>query len=273
MDVDELSCPNCSISVPKIPSRKTKCKSCNAYYYYAAKPGTGKKYIVSQRQKDEWDIINYLHKTINSLSYYNIKLDSKDELSDLSLGKLKHEAMRMLESCLHTNKNNYSVQAFVYHKMGKIARLFNDDPSVFDQFKLKSQLFDLQFSGIMVNAEIQSGGGSKCKNCKHLNGKVLSIEEAFNKKLLPHKDCSLTYCNASYIGKRDPNDPTLNLDVTYSYTVNINSMIIDNKLSFDLSDNTELIYRERNPSETNGIDNKTNLKKGYLKTYISKLLK
>ncbi|MCB0747214.1 MAG: hypothetical protein KDC90_07080 [Ignavibacteriae bacterium] len=55
MPTQELKCPYCSSSLPKMPEKKTKCKNCGKYYYRRSCPPEKRNYIIVT--EDEKNII------------------------------------------------------------------------------------------------------------------------------------------------------------------------------------------------------------------------
>ena len=85
----------------------------------------------------------------------------------------------------------YTTIRMLYYDM---ALFLNKEGKDCQEWLLKSneaQLLEYQQSNVIKQVEVQNSAGS-CKACKKSNRQKMTIQDAFNKKLIPHQDCSCT---------------------------------------------------------------------------------
>lgn len=69
-------CPSCSATLPKMPSRKTKCKSCGEFMFVKSTPGDRTKRLMTAPQADaaekEWAVWSHEQEVAKSIRDYGV---------------------------------------------------------------------------------------------------------------------------------------------------------------------------------------------------------
>jgi len=203
-------CPYCHRELPKFPLRKSKCPYCKEVIFIKRRPSSKRKILVTKEEAEkiekEWEEVYFRERLrddfgwvgFSEKDYYRARRILKRKfgttpshsdiywyISNLFLEKAAKkkdlEAMRQI----------YFRQALFLHEEGK-------DCFLALQMSRKCELLQYQQQGIK-KVRISTTGDRACENCKLLEGKVFSIEEALEKMPLPVKNC---------LHKLNPDAPT-----------------------------------------------------------------
>ena len=220
--VDE--CPNCHAKLEKIPTRKTKCKSCSRDFYVRTHFSTKEKILLSESQKNKYELQAteyYFEKEwIRKLSYigiteYDIEENRKELREKWGPG---HPSFRDLmwrtfnKQVMVLSKKGASFHEFkmLYFNWGLFAFEIDVDPTHLLQQMHKFELLDIQKSGFYKKVIISSVGGC-CDACQKLNGKEFDIDKLLPEQdILPCKNCTeklgqperkFSWCRCSFEAK------------------------------------------------------------------------
>lgn len=198
-------CPYCNIELEKFPGRKTKCKSCNEYYYSCREPKGNVYHIVTETTKVKWKEERELYELIISLKNLGVTNSFVEKAINRPNVTLKDSVWTILNEALAVNGSNFNIQPMIYRMQAKFVKNEGTNPYQYLQLAADAELINLELSTIEIDAVIIAHKSDKCSNCWHLNGKVYNPTEARRLKSIPVKNCEYNYCYASYAGrpKRD----------------------------------------------------------------------
>lgn len=211
----EALCPYCKNSLIKFPSRKTKCPHCNNYIFVRKLNNYRLKTLVTQEQVKELEIEqrkNYSKNSrIRKLKEFGVTEDEfvkrKDELylksgieinEDDAFWSIFNELLIKNVADFNQLRIDYYSMAIFLHEEGK------------DNFKLlqlsaKATLDSFQLSNLEFKVQIV-GCSDSCETCKKLNGKIMSMEEAYLLPV-PCRKCThrIGFCRCLYcaVSSRD----------------------------------------------------------------------
>jgi hypothetical protein len=199
-------CPSCGVELPKFPIRKTTCKACDSPCFSVKKPKEEIYYIVNDKTKELWSKDNTMLRKIDDLKWLGV---TDNEIATHLNGHLNiaDAYWGLLNLLLTKNARNFANQAHTYLLMAN--QLHTEDKNTDDVMTLYAEclLIDIEQkgSGIVLDVAIIASKYGECTNCSHLDGKILSLEQAKELKLLPHKYCNGKHCGATYsaIVRRD----------------------------------------------------------------------
>lgn len=210
--IDKSKCAYCKIELPKKPLKKTKCKNCGKYIYVRTHPDTRKKILVTEegakeidrlweeKGKYEWvlDLLKQYRLTEKDLKrkvdFLRQKYPSKDidfkeaawwPLSDLNYQFIKEGK---------TNELSYLYWRMAWFLFNIEERNYFHLMTAYHEIKLR----EFKRNGIK-KVKILTAKEDSCEHCQKNTNKILTIDEALDKKLLPCKDCT-TFINKKGIG-------------------------------------------------------------------------
>lgn len=198
--VDE--CPNCHIKLEKIPTRKTKCKSCSKDFYIRTHFLTKEKILLSESQKKKYEI--------QSTEYYFEK-DWIRKVADIGITESDieenrkelrekwgpgHPSFRDLmwrtfnKQVINLGKNKAPFYEFkmLYFNWGLFAFEIDTDPTNLLKQSHKFELMELKNHGVK---KVTVLCGQSCESCKKNTNKEFNIDNLLPEQdILPCKDCT-----------------------------------------------------------------------------------
>lgn len=214
-DVLKANCPYCSFEMDKMPTRKQKCKSCSKEFFVRTHYSTNNKILLTDKGVVLYDLEReryYIDKSlIDGLKVY-IGIDRKE------IDKLVVETREKLTLKFGKPASFGDVAWSVANQM-IIKTIRNNDlgllRSIYFQMALYLYNTGRNYTGILdksfeinLNEYKKSGiekvevlaASDSCDYCKVLNNKIYNIAEAFEKKILPCKQCTYQVNEKSKIG-------------------------------------------------------------------------
>lgn len=209
-DQRKSECPYCSNALKKIPAKKTKCPHCGKYIFVRTKPNKV-RVTVTEEQAAAIDNDLLVRESTNNQNlngekeFYEEKkilqarFGKEPSVSDIKWGLLNKRANEaMKKSDFSALSGIYSQMAFQKHEEGKNCQ--NEQ-----QQAQKMYLMTLRQSDVISRVEILSKDG--CEECKKMNGKVFTIDEAIKESPLPiltctnkiNKDAPHGWCRCIYL--------------------------------------------------------------------------
>lgn len=204
----KLYCPYCKVELEKEPTRKTKCKKCGKYYFIKTHPYKKERVIVTEKEAIEIDNIYHEEEIKTQIIELTrrIGLTEKDLKNKINKLKKKYpnkkevinykEAFWWLISELIYNKlknNDFNELSYLYFTQAYF--LFNIE----GKNPYNSLLASLQTSLIKYKNEgykkvkIITVGNQSYNICRKNHNKILTIDEALKKNIIPCKDCKTYY--------------------------------------------------------------------------------
>jgi hypothetical protein len=221
--IQKLECPYCFVPLLKLPSRKTKCTSCLMYMYVRTRPSDQKKVIVTKEGAEkidqEWSIINGNYDKNNPEKIYELSWPRGEKLivnSYSSLYKIigiteqnlfdRRQKFKNVEDTIWSFCNeallknqkdeNYENLIAIYNAMERIQISKNKSANYLAKRRLYYQL--LKNKAVGYDIVIIVVPDTSCEECKKLDGKEFSIDEAIEKQILPPDNCSCLGCSCMY---------------------------------------------------------------------------
>ena len=208
----EAICPYCKATLKKFPIRKTKCPNCKKSIFVRRINESKLKDLLTEEQAQEIDI-----EREKEYSKYRGFLDlekfgvTKDEfIKRKEEHYLKHGiennnndvVWSLFNELLIKNANDVDKLRMIYYTMAVLLQQEGKDNFNLLQLSAKATLDSLQLrnqsSNLVFNFTIM-GCGNSCENCKKLNEKILTMEEAYLLPV-PCSECthSIGFCRCTY---------------------------------------------------------------------------
>lgn len=195
--LNEQKCPYCNIPLPTIPKRKTKCKSCNNYYYVKTRVLDREKVIVTEKERNEIEAEWQKHFINNARCPSD--LISEDEfqeakklvlskggnlnINDITWGLLNKTVLSEMQ------QGNWHRMSRIYYEMAMFAARERRDVFHILQEATRCKLMDYKREGVN-QVKILTAGQDSCSVCNQQNGKIFTIDEALKMMPIPVKECS-----------------------------------------------------------------------------------
>lgn len=217
MDTSSAICPNCQATLPKKPLRKTRCPSCGEYIFVRTISDQTVLFTPAQLEKYEQE----RQEQFSAQSHANhiseiLRLGSISEsayLKEKSNFESKSGAMSgedELRFAWQIAKRQAARQMQAggspdYYQMAIFASRRNWEYRSLLEIAAQKTLLGLKNMGV-THVQISTCGDKSCPSCQKLENKKLTIEDALQRKLLPHKDCTYVlfgnqpgFCRCEYL--------------------------------------------------------------------------
>lgn len=208
----EAICPYCKTVLNKFPLRKTKCPHCKKYIFIRKLLDSKNKTLLTEEQAQEIDIERekeYLkYKGFHHLESYGITKDEfikrkKEHYLKFGIENNNDDVVwSFFNELLIKNANDADKLRMIYYTMAELLHQEGKDNFKLLQLSAKATLDSLQLrnqsSNLVFNFEIM-GCRDSCDNCKKMDGKIISIEEAYLLPV-PCRECthSIGFCRCTY---------------------------------------------------------------------------
>lgn len=192
-------CPYCKVQLDITPKQKKKCPHCGQMIYVKSRHGETVKLLVTEAEKEEMDAEKELHYLENNylreledqeLIDKSKYLAQKDEwLKTHPYKQIKDFIWSQFNELLTKNAKKPDNLKSLYFIMGLF--LIDEGKESYDMFKqvynidLKQYKKDNYVSHVVINSDDDG-----CEQCKAMNGKKYTIDEALKLQVLPVKNCS-----------------------------------------------------------------------------------
>jgi hypothetical protein len=187
----EAICPYCNALLNKIPIRKTKCPHCKNSIFVRKSNDSKIKTLVTEEQAQEIDIERekeYLkYRGFLDLEKFGVTKDEFIKRKEEHYLKYEIEnnkndvAWSLFNELLIKNANDVDKLRMIYYTMAVLLHQEGKDNFKLLQLSAKATLDSFQLCGFEFKVEIL-GSSDSCDACKIMNGKIISMEEAY---LLP----------------------------------------------------------------------------------------
>lgn len=201
----KLHCPYCNVLIDELPKRKKKCQNCEGYYYPNKRDSDHN--LISEEEykknKENEKKARFRDKWVFELSRYGISEKAYNDYKKKYSEKIKFSENEndviwsMFNKLITQNSTNFDILKNIYLSMFHYLREERKDGFKLLQLSHDCGLRDALNHNLNLNAVIIAAKDS-CDNCKKLDGKIFTIQEALEKKPLPHKDCSNSFCRCLY---------------------------------------------------------------------------
>lgn len=204
----EAICPYCKSTLEKFPIRKTKCPNCRKTIFVRKLNDSKFKTLITEVEVQEIDNERekeYLKfKGFHNLENFGV---TKDEF-------LKRKEEHYLKYGIENNNNDVVWSLFnellikkandvdklrmIYYTMAVILHQEGKDNFKLLQLSAKALLDSYQHSNLVLNFQI-IGSKDLCENCRKMDGKIISTEEAYSLPV-PCRECthSIGFCRCTY---------------------------------------------------------------------------
>lgn len=186
----KIKCPYCNKPLEKKPIKKKKCPFCGKYIYVRKgmlyTEDNLKEYEEEMAKEAEKNRIEYLLDKIgftyaefqNRKKAFQKKSETKPHYIDIIMSLFNEKTLRI---------RDFDVLQSKYYDMALILNEENKPCHHLLRLSNKMKLMSLRKQGY-EKVRILSGGG--CEDCKKLDGKTYTIEEALKSNSLPNKNCT-----------------------------------------------------------------------------------
>lgn len=210
-------CPYCNISLIKFPSRKTKCPNCKNFIFIRRLNDSKFKTLITEKQAQEIDIErekDYLkYRGFEKLESFGVTKDEflkcREELyskSGIETNNNNNDVVwSIFNELLIKNATDFNLLRQIYYSMAIFLREEGKDNFKLLQQSAKATLDSFQLSDLEFKVQIV-GCSDSCEACKKLNGKIMSMEEAYLLPV-PCRECThrIGFCRCLYcaVSSRD----------------------------------------------------------------------
>jgi DNA-directed RNA polymerase subunit RPC12/RpoP len=211
-DQKKAECPYCHSTLKKVPARKTKCPRCGKLIFVKTRPKDRARVVVTEEQakkiEDEWSATGIANEPfIGGEEEFNKEKDllrvrfkgKEPSISDIKWGLLNKRASEAMK------KSDFSALSGIYFQMALQKHEEGKDCYIEQVQAQKMQLMALKQNDVVSHVEILSKDG--CEECKKLNEKKFTLEEALKNNPLPVAHCThklnnnapSSWCRCTYL--------------------------------------------------------------------------
>ena len=205
----EPICPSCSTPFIAWPERKRKCPSCKEDVYVKKSPKTQKWSLIDKNTMQTWEIewekIYFIKRWLTKLSEFGYTKSDYEKIITQSQMSEKDAIWSIFNQALLKYAGDFHTSGMIYFNMAYFLLEEGKDPIHIVQLCKEMEIQDIEKQiknsrSLSSNIKISSNFhiSANCTNCKFLNDKVISIEEARRLQPIPLKDCNRQFCLASY---------------------------------------------------------------------------
>jgi hypothetical protein len=205
---NEAICPYCKTGLKKFPLRKTKCPHCENFIFIRKLADSKSKTLITEEQAQEIDIErekDYLkYRGFHNLETFGVTKDEfimRKEEHYLKYGIENNNndvVWSLFDELLIKNANDVDKLRMIYYAMAVLLHQEGKDNFRLLQLSAKATLDSYQHSDLALNFQI-IGSKDSCENCKKMDGKIISMEEAYLLPV-PCRECthSIGFCRCTY---------------------------------------------------------------------------
>lgn len=204
----EALCPYCKNSLIKFPSRKTKCPNCKKSIFVRRLNDSKFKTLITEEHAQKIEIERekeeLKYRGFHNLENFGV---TKEEFTKRKYEHyLKHGIENnnndviwsIFNELLIKNANDVDKLQMIYYTMAVVLHQEGKDNFKLLQLSAKARLDSFQSSDLELKVEI-IGCSDSCEACKKLNGKIISMEEAYLLPV-PCRECNhrIGFCRCFY---------------------------------------------------------------------------
>lgn len=207
-------CPYCKATLEKFPIRKTKCSNCKKSIFVRRLNDSKFKTLITEEQAQEIDIErekDYLkYRGFEKLESFGVTRDEflkcrKELYSKSGIETNNDVVWSIFNELLIKNATDFNLLRQIYYSMAIFLREEGKDNFKLLQQSAKATLDSFQLSNLEFKVQIV-GCSDSCEACKKLNGKIMSMEEAYLLPV-PCRECThrIGFCRCLYcaVSSRD----------------------------------------------------------------------
>jgi hypothetical protein len=217
---NDAICPNCNVTLKKIPLRKTKCFSCKENIYILKFNNYQEKRLVTENEKSNYEVearrLNFRKRWFAELKRFGIKehdiYTRKNEYFKKSgIENNDNDVIwSLFNELLSKNSTNFNQLGVIYYSMALYLREEGKDNFYLLVECAKATLLKLELESLdsnLVQMVHVISGSNSCDNCKKLGGLQMTFKDALMKMPIPCRECnhSIGFCRCMYgvAGMRD----------------------------------------------------------------------
>lgn len=211
----EVLCPYCKNSLIKFPSRKTKCPHCKKSIFVKRLNDSKFKTLITEEHAKKIEIErekeDLKYRGFHNLENFGV---TKEEFIKRKYEHyLKHGIENnnndviwsIFNELLFKNATDFNRLRQIYYTMAVLLQQEGKDNFKVLQLNAKATLDSFQLSNLELKVQIV-GCSDSCETCKKLNGKIMSMEEAYLLPV-PCRKCThrIGFCRCLYcaVSSRD----------------------------------------------------------------------
>ncbi len=182
--MDAPMCPNCRAPLPKIPSRKTKCKACGQFMYVKSTPNDRTKRLMTEAQAEAAEIQWQARGERINLDRHADNLGLPHGLTERQLTDAARALANDPSIDLHRRKMAaFFVSSYFCHTEEERRNW------ALLGFRLELVSIARHFDQAQIMA-----GSQACPSCQALHERRWRIADAMNMDILPNLDCQNWAC-------------------------------------------------------------------------------
>lgn len=196
---EKAYCPYCKAELKSFPTQKKKCPQCGNMIYVKSRYGASTKVLATEAEKDEIDADKQLHyfenrhlRNLENESFLDKSryIAQRDEwLKGHTYKQIKDFMWNYYNELLLQNAKNPNNLKSLYFLMGLF--LIDEGKESFEMFRQSYNIELKQYKKDRYVSHIEiCGDEDSCEQCKALQGKKYTIDEALKLQLLPVRNCS-----------------------------------------------------------------------------------
>lgn len=175
-------CPNCDAVLPKLPTRKTKCKACGQFIYVKSTPANRTKRLMTETQAEDAE-------SQWRGQYARSRLDDDLESVGLQTGQDEIAAYTALTRLaldssvdLHRRKMAAGLLSSPRHSSDLAARV---------RWAMLAATLELEGLRRHDDRAAILAGQASCPSCRALRGSIWKIDDALRSMPIPNRHCEL----------------------------------------------------------------------------------
>ena len=173
-------CPYCHKALKKNPKRKSKCPHCSQYIFVRSRQNlfTGSLLTEEQARAVDWFYITAGYGITKEI-YFKKKMElskkfaKESSYSDIIWG--------LFNDAIILNSDDYHILSMIYYQMAIFLEEEGKDPFPLLQDHIKMQLLGYQKKGAKKVKIMSIDDRITCDDCKKLDGKIMTVEEALKR--------------------------------------------------------------------------------------------
>lgn len=165
------NCPSCGSALPKMPTRKTKCKTCGQFMYVKSTPDNREKRLMTEAEAEAAERLWAAHYERQRAEQLATGSVSKPELMTLAANPAADRQQRKMAAL----------------QLGGLAETQEERES-WCVLAYAMELEMMAAGGVVPKVMIR-GEVERCPVCARLDQQVMNIERAMSEMPLPPRDC------------------------------------------------------------------------------------
>ena len=202
----EAACPYCKKILEQIPQRKKQCPFCKNYIHVRTLPSTLKRILVTEddARKIDW---------LKRLDEYGATEQDFEVIKDQLSKKFGQEPSNqdvlwsLFNQLIAKNRDDFQTLKRIYYEMALFLNDLGKDFFSILQLSAKMELMNYKQAGIK-NVQILTCGLGSCEQCRQLQDKIFTMEEALASMPIPVETCTKImangqrgFCKCCYVAK------------------------------------------------------------------------